>query len=290
MQVKDLMTTEVRTCARDTDLATAALLMWTHDCGAVPVVARKDGRVTGMITDRDIAMAVALRRRAPEQLRVGDVIDRPPVTVRPEVEASEALGTLARERVRRVPVVDDAGRAVGILSLNDLLLRTPAGRTHGHNGVTKDDMLSALRAVSEPPSPDGATDAPDDDAPTAEGGLTDVPGLKPNVSRKLEAEGIRSLSELAVLEFTPDRRRHIAERTGLTPAAALRFAGLAGILRLEGMTERHARVLITAGIDSYEKLRTEKKERLARLLSEVDPAPEELLAGWIGTGPLASAG
>lgn len=129
-------------------------------------------------------------------------------------------------------------------------------------------------AMGSQPDPDGRR-------------LADVPGVRGGIRAKLARAGIRTLDDLAELEHDADRRRDIARETGLSRAAALRFAGLAGILRLEGMSDEHARVLIEAGVDSYEKLRGESRERLLLLLSPVEPHAEDALESWIGPDPPA---
>jgi CBS domain-containing protein len=72
MKVRDLMTTDVKSCSSDTNLAAAASRMWEGDCGALPVV-DDDGKFIGMITDRDICMAVATRPRLASDILVGEV-------------------------------------------------------------------------------------------------------------------------------------------------------------------------------------------------------------------------
>src|SRR5262245_15334249 len=69
MKVKEIMTSDVKTCSLDTDLASAAKIMWEEDCGAVPVT-DGGGSVIGMITDRDICIAAATRPQAEGQIQV----------------------------------------------------------------------------------------------------------------------------------------------------------------------------------------------------------------------------
>lgn len=146
MHVRDLMTQDVHTCSVGTDLATVGMIMWWKDCGAIPVT-DASRRVVGMITDRDIAIAVATRHSAPDLIKVEDVIGRAPVSVRPHDSASDALLVFAKERVRRLPVVGTSGEAVGVLSLNDVILHTAArGATPA---LPKEDVLRTLRAVCE---------------------------------------------------------------------------------------------------------------------------------------------
>jgi CBS domain-containing protein/predicted flap endonuclease-1-like 5' DNA nuclease len=294
MRVRDLMTRDVITCTPGTDLATAGMIMLRHDCGALPVTENRDGPVVGMITDRDIAMAVVTRHCAPDEVKVSDVVHGEAISVGPVDDMKDALQAFARARVRSLPVVGTAGEAVGILSLNDVILHTAAGGSVSKPGPSPAGLVRTMQGVSEHTSATG--DAPAHASPARGGkaahtradpngpGLTDVPGIHPAVQAKLNRAGIRTLDDLAGLEHDPERRRHVASHTGLSPAAALRFAGLAGILRLEGMTGEHFLVLIRAGIDSCEKLRGESKHRLVRLLSEMDPNPEETLEHWIGSG------
>ena len=68
MRVRDLMTSDVKTCRPETNLAEAVKEMWEGDCGALPVVG-DDGRVAGIITDRDICIAVATRGRSSQSHR-----------------------------------------------------------------------------------------------------------------------------------------------------------------------------------------------------------------------------
>ncbi len=63
MKVQSIMTRDVEACTAETNLADAAMIMWRNDCGVVPVVEEPDRRVIGLITDRDICMAVATKDR-----------------------------------------------------------------------------------------------------------------------------------------------------------------------------------------------------------------------------------
>src|SRR5580765_876539 len=83
MKVQDVMTKGVEACSRDTNLAAVAMIMWRMDCGAVPVVS--DGRTAvGMITDRDICVAVATKHRRAEEITVAEVVSDRLYRVRPE--------------------------------------------------------------------------------------------------------------------------------------------------------------------------------------------------------------
>ncbi|MGA8566253.1 MAG: CBS domain-containing protein, partial [Candidatus Binataceae bacterium] len=75
MKVKDIMTTNVRKCFTSDSLATAAQLMWEHDCGCVPVL-NEDARVVGMIADRDICMAAFFQGTPLSGIKVSTVMSR----------------------------------------------------------------------------------------------------------------------------------------------------------------------------------------------------------------------
>ena len=120
MMVSDLMTREVEACRPGQSLAEAAGLMWRRDCGAVPVV-DEGGAVVGIITDRDICMALASRRAYAFEVAVGEVMSRDVVTCTPEDDAEEALEVMRRRQVRRLPVVDAHGRLLGMITETDVL-------------------------------------------------------------------------------------------------------------------------------------------------------------------------
>jgi CBS domain-containing protein len=116
--VEQLMTRDCRACGPDESLASAALRMWDADCGILPVV--DGGKVIGVITDRDICMALALKGARPNERSVGEVASATLWSCAPGDEVADALATMGRHRIRRLPVVE-GGRLVGILSLNDVV-------------------------------------------------------------------------------------------------------------------------------------------------------------------------
>lgn len=119
MKVEDVMTKEVKTCAPETDLSEAANSMWMRDCGVLPVVDGK-GRVVGMITDRDVCIATGCHRRDPATILVRDVTTGNVHSCSPETDLREALRMMQRKQVRRLPVIDSAGKLCGVLSLDDV--------------------------------------------------------------------------------------------------------------------------------------------------------------------------
>src|SRR5688572_6796501 len=101
--VKDVCTRAVKACGPDDTLVEAAARMSAFDCGIMPVVddARK---LLGLLTDRDICMAVATRDQRASQLRVREAMAGDLALCGPDDALSAALGRMARARVRRLPV------------------------------------------------------------------------------------------------------------------------------------------------------------------------------------------
>ena len=113
------MTANPRTASPAQSLADAAQIMKSEDDGSVPVV--EDGRLVGMLTDRDIAIRAVAEGVDAQTINVGDVASREPVTIEPEQDLDEALALMARHQVRRLPVVE-AGQLVGILAQADVAI------------------------------------------------------------------------------------------------------------------------------------------------------------------------
>jgi CBS domain-containing protein len=144
MRVKELMTSDVKSCGLDTNLAAAAKIMWEEDCGAVPVTDAQ-GQVVGMITDRDICIAGATRSRGEGEIPVGDVISKTVYTCAPSDDARSALETMRHRRIRRLPVVDQSGRLNGILSLHDIAAQA---RSSKGADVPADVVLDTYLAIT----------------------------------------------------------------------------------------------------------------------------------------------
>lgn len=146
MKVQDIMTADVEYCSPGSDLGSAATIMWNRDCGSVPVV---DGerRVVGMITDRDICMAVATRNRLASEIQISEVISGRVYACSPDDDIKDALETMQSAQLRRLPVVDDDGLLRGILSINDVVLHSARGKSKKH--VTHRDAMATLKVLSE---------------------------------------------------------------------------------------------------------------------------------------------
>jgi CBS domain-containing protein len=140
MKVNTLMTASPRTCTLETTLAEAAALMLDADCGILPVVDR-EGKLVGVVTDRDMYIALATRNRLASQLTVGDVARRTVFTCGPDDDVQSVLATMKQHHVRRLPVEGFGGTVAGIISMNDILLAA------GKKGVGSADIIDTLQAI-----------------------------------------------------------------------------------------------------------------------------------------------
>lgn len=147
MRVREIMS-GMPVCCRTTDhLADVAWKMYAGDCGVLPVLGA-EGEAVGMITDRDVAVATATKNKPPSGILVAEVITGKVHACGPEDKLERALDTMAAERVRRLPVLDAERKVVGVLSMNDVILRL--GRASRHLALTR-HLLTALHRICEHP-------------------------------------------------------------------------------------------------------------------------------------------
>lgn len=130
MQVAEVMSRNVHYCRRDQQASDAASAMWELDIGCIPIV-DATGTPIGMVTDRDLCMAACLQNKALHQFKIEEAMSKEVFSCRATDSVVSAGRTMEEHQVRRLPVVDDAGKLVGMLSLNDIVLsaQSPLGRT-----------------------------------------------------------------------------------------------------------------------------------------------------------------
>ncbi len=150
MKVQDFMTRDVRACNRGTNLAQAATILWDTDCGSLPVV-DESGKVVGLITDRDICIAVATRNRLASEIAAGEVVTGNPVyCCQPDDQVQAALAMMQLYQIRRLPIVDNDGRLQGILSINDIVRSAEDNSRSLRPGISIDDAIVTLKAICQP--------------------------------------------------------------------------------------------------------------------------------------------
>ncbi len=150
MKVKDVMRRPAVYCAPDTNLAAAAELMLRHCCGCLPVVG-EGGNVIGLITDRDICVALGKRDERPTHVPVWEAMQRKLFTCSPEDDVRCALKTIRRQQVRRLPVINRNGALEGILCIDDIVktARSSAGRDE----ISYGDFVNAYQAITKQDAP-----------------------------------------------------------------------------------------------------------------------------------------
>jgi CBS domain-containing protein len=148
MKVQDVMVKGVRFCTPDANLATVAKIFWEQGCGALPVV--ENGRAIGMITDRDISIALGTRNARAGDIFVRDVALPKVFFCLPQDDIHTALDTMRAQQVRRLPVVDQDGVLAGILSLDDVVLFAGEKVT---DELTYTDVVDTMKSIYEHPAP-----------------------------------------------------------------------------------------------------------------------------------------
>jgi CBS domain-containing protein len=121
MKVREVMTKNASFCGPESTLEKASFLMQKNNCGFLPVVG-DGGNVVGVVTDRDMCIALGTRNRKPSDVRVWDVMPRKLFTCMEGDDVHCALKTLRAARIRRLPVIDRDSSLVGVLSIDDIVL------------------------------------------------------------------------------------------------------------------------------------------------------------------------
>lgn len=121
--VNDVMIRDVVTVEASATLLEAAELMRDANVGMLPVM--EDDALRGILTDRDLVIRAMTRDVRPSDARVGDCLSEPPRCAEPDWSLDEAMDEMARQQVGRLPVVDAAGRVIGVVTLSSLALRSP---------------------------------------------------------------------------------------------------------------------------------------------------------------------
>jgi CBS-domain-containing membrane protein len=151
-QVTDCMAPEPAHCFADTDLNQAAHLLWTRDCGVLPVIDRSY-RVVGVVTDRDLLMCAYTTGKPLHELKVRDCMSTQVRTCASSDSVRTALRTLADARVRRLPVVDGDGLLCGLLSINDVVHAVETLDDARTRARLLEELLAALAAIGVPRGP-----------------------------------------------------------------------------------------------------------------------------------------
>lgn len=146
MKVRDVMTQSAVCCNADTNVGAAVELLWVRNCGMLPVVGN-DQKLLGVVTDRDICIAMGTRNRLPGEVTVGEIATQKVFTCKPDDEIHEALLTMAEKQVRRLPVVNKEGVPQGILSMDDIITHGDLNKWEGCCELSAEEIIRALKRL-----------------------------------------------------------------------------------------------------------------------------------------------
>jgi CBS domain-containing protein len=145
MHINEVMTHPVITCPMDSTADVPARLMWEFDCGVIPLV-DGEGRLAGIITDRDLCMAAMTQAKPFHEIAVTSAMANDVVRCHPEDPIETVERQMSHYRIRRVPVVDAENRPVGMVTVNDLArLASRAKRS-----VVDRELVRAMAEICHP--------------------------------------------------------------------------------------------------------------------------------------------
>jgi len=149
MKIGEIMTRDVACCSADQALFEAVRRMEERDCGCVPVIAER-GQVVGIVTDRDACMAELRLGRSFRELMVADAMSSPVIVCGAEDDADAAQQLMRTHQIRRLPVVDDRRRVIGIVALSDIIREAARQSGFRFRSVFAGETAHTLAAVSFP--------------------------------------------------------------------------------------------------------------------------------------------
>jgi CBS domain-containing protein len=148
MKIEQLMSRPVKSCRSEDTVNHAARVMWEADVGCVPVV-DVDDRVVGMITDRDVAMAAYTQGRLLGEIALDSVMAKQVLTCKAKESISIVEERMRQHQLRRLPVIDEAGRLIGIVSINDIAIEAAQEKNARKRDVPLDGVALTLAAICQ---------------------------------------------------------------------------------------------------------------------------------------------
>ena len=141
MKCRDIMTKYVRMCKPECSVKDAAQIMKEVNAGVVPVVNEND-EILGILTDRDITLYTVAESKDPETTKVQEFMTKSVITAHPDDDLDDAIKKMEEYKIRRIPIVDNNNKVVGIISLGDVAVLS--NEEH--------EIFEALETISEPVS------------------------------------------------------------------------------------------------------------------------------------------
>jgi CBS domain-containing protein len=149
MKVADVMMRTPASCTAETNLAAAVEILWTRNCGMLPIV-DPEGKVTGVVTDRDICVALGTRGRPAAEITVGDVQPAKLVSCRADDDIHTALAILANAKIRRLPVLDTEEKLQGVLSLDDIVQHANTSAAGRVPELSNSEVVEYMKRIYRP--------------------------------------------------------------------------------------------------------------------------------------------
>ena len=152
MKIVQLMTPDIHFCRAQDSLAVAAEKMWIYDIGCLPVLG-EGNQVIAIITDRDICMAAVTQGRLLSDLLVSNAMSKEVFSCNQNDNIIDGEETMRSHQIRRLPVLDNDGKLVGIVTLNDIARE--AEREVGRKGreITSQEVTATLATICQPRQP-----------------------------------------------------------------------------------------------------------------------------------------
>jgi CBS domain-containing protein len=157
MKVETIMSRPARTCGPDTNLASVVETMWTHECGIVPVVNER-GQAVGIVTDRDICIALGTRHATAAMLTAHDVMTPSVAGCAPEDDCFIALLTMQERGVHRLPVLGIGDVVLGIVSLDDIVKHAARAPVSDPLRIGVLEVIAAVGKHHDEPRPASVAD------------------------------------------------------------------------------------------------------------------------------------
>jgi CBS domain-containing protein len=149
MKIKHVMTKDPTCCVSSDTTQRAARIMREEDAGVVPVIENEQSRtLTGIVTDRDLCMNIVAEGRDPRTTQVHECMTAVVVSCSPQDSVEKATELMRENQIRRIPVVDEQRRLVGIVSMADIV-----GRANVRTAETHETLKSVSAPTTEPSKP-----------------------------------------------------------------------------------------------------------------------------------------
>jgi CBS domain-containing protein len=149
MKIKHVMTKDPTCCVPSDTAQRAAKIMRDEDTGVVPIIENEQSRkVIGIVTDRDLCMNVVAEGRDPRATQVHEAMTTTVVSCSPQDSVDKATELMRENQIRRIPVVDEQHRLVGIVAMADIV-----GRANVRTTETHETLKTVSAPTSEPRKP-----------------------------------------------------------------------------------------------------------------------------------------